>query len=470
VPEINSRGTAPLKTPLGWLGSLFLLGLPFAMASAQEPPVAIRGTVTDSVRRGPLVGAKVVAVRTVAPDSVNAAYEFVARTDANGRFAITSLVPAVYLVTVEHPWLDSSGFDVSAQTVDLRDRHSVTLNLAVPSGVTIRTAFCGRIARDTSLGLVEGYVRDARSDAPVEAVRVLFAWSDFTVDMRTARAMPRYHTIAAKTARDGSFAVCGLPVSTSLLMQAQIGERAATGAVEVQIPAGGVLVETLRIAANAPGTASVSGGVIRDGSQRPVAGAHVHVFGASDEVLTADDGSFHLIDVPIGTQSIEVTAVGFRPRRYAIDVHLEGAIRLNLVLPEMAQLLDTVRSTARRTGAASLRDEFDQRAFRGTGQYITEDMIAKRHPWQTTDLLRYVHGFVFKSDTVFTTRGEIEVGGMGYCKPLLLIDGSPADSMNEVLPIAIHGIEVYASSINVPIQYSATATATGCGAILIWTK
>ncbi len=460
-----------MKTSLGWLGKLLVLTLPFATASAQDVSLAIRGTVTDSIHARPLVGAKVVASRAVPPESVTVAHDFAATTDANGRFTIASLTPAIYLITVEHPWLDSTGFDVSARTVDLRDKHSVQLSLAVPSGNTIRSAFCGKIARDTSLGLVEGYVHDALSDAPEAEVRVLFAWSDFTVDRRTARATPRYHTVAAKTASDGSFAVCGLPISTTLLMQAQIGERASTGAVEVQIPPGGVLVESLRIAATKTATASISGVVIRDGSsQRPVVGAHVHVFGANEEVLTGDDGGFHLNAVEIGTQSIEVTAVGFRPRRYAIEVHDGSPIKVNLVLPEMAQMLDTVRSTTHRGGAPALRDEFDARAVRGTGQYINEDMIAKTKPWQTTDLLRYVHGFEFKSDTVFSKRGEIEVMGTGICRPLLLIDGSPADSMNEVLPIAIHGIEVYASSINVPIQYSATATATGCGAILIWTK
>ncbi len=460
-----------MKTSLGWLGKLLVLTLPFATASAQDVSLAIRGTVTDSIHARPLVGAKVVASRAVPPESVTVAHDFAATTDANGRFTIASLTPAIYLITVEHPWLDSTGFDVSARTVDLREKRSVQLSLAVPSGNTIRAAFCGKIARDTSLGLVEGYVHDALSEEPEADVRVLFAWSDFTVDRRTARATPRYHTVAAKTASDGSFAVCGLPISTTLLMQAQIGERASTGAVEVQIPPGGVLVESLRIAATKTATASIFGVVIRDGSsQRPVAGAHVHVFGANEEVLTGDDGGFHLNAVEVGTQSIEVTAVGFRPRRYAIEVHDGSPIKVNLVLPEVAQMLDTVRSTTHRGGAASLRDEFDVRAFRGTGQYITEDMIAKTHPWQTTDLLRYVSGFEFKSDTVFSKRGEIEVMGTGICRPLLLIDGSPADSMNEVLPIAIHGIEVYASSINVPIQYSATATATGCGAILIWTK
>lgn len=463
-----------MKSSLRWLGKLLVLvvlGLPVARAASQDAPLAIRGTVIDSIHARPLAGAKVVASRAVPAESLTVAHEFTATTDVNGRFAITALAPAVYLITVDHPWLDSTGFDVSARTVDLREKHSVQLDLAVPSGNTIRSAFCGKIARDTSVGLVEGFVHDALSDAPVEAVRVLFAWSDFTVDRRTARPTPHYHTVAARTAVDGSFAVCGLPVSTSLLMQAQIGERESTGAVEVQIPPAGVLVESLRIAANKTASAAIAGVVIRDGStQRPVAGAHVHVFGAHEDVLTGADGSFRLNAVEIGTQSLEVTAVGFRPRRYAIEVREGTPISVNLVLPEMAQVLDTVRSTARRVAAPSLRDEFDARAFHGTGQYLTEDMIAQKHPWQTTDLLQYVRGFEYLRDTVFSKRGEVEVGGNAVCKPLLLIDGSPANSMNEVLPIAIHGIEVYASSINVPIQYSATATATGCGAILIWTK
>jgi hypothetical protein len=34
------------------------------------------------------------------------------------------------------------------------------------------------------------------------------------------------------------------------------------------------------------------------------------------------------------------------------------------------------------------------------------------------------------------------------------------------VPTAIHGIEIYASSINVPVKYKSSS----CGAILIWTK
>ena len=450
---------------LNRLCGLLLLSLPFA-AAAQEGSLTIRGVVTDSVHQAPLAGAKIIASRSVAHDSTSRTEDVIVKTDVAGHFELKALAAAVYLLTVEHPWLDSSGFDVQAQTVDLRDGHSASVNLAVASGATIRAAFCPAGVRDSTVGLVEGHVRDAQSGQLIGGVRVIFAWTDFTVDKRTARATPHPHTIAASTARDGSFAACGLPIATKFLMQAQIGDRTATGAVEVEIPPSGVLVETLRIAANKAGTTSVIGDVIRSVSQRPVPGAHIHVFGASNEVVSADDGSFRLNDVPIGTQSIEVTSVGLKPRRYTIDVPPEGIPAVHIAVAEAGQVLDTVRSTVRRNGAAALRDEFDVRVNRGTGQYFTEATIEHMHPIRTTDLVNYFRGFEFRKDTIYSKRGDMEIGGANTCKPVLLIDGSPADSMNEVMPVAIHGIEVYASAINVPLKY---ATAE-CGAIYIWTK
>ncbi len=328
-------------------------------------------------------------------------------------------------------------------------------------------ALCPAAARDSTRGIVEGSVREAESDKPIGGARVVFEWSEFKVDLHTGRPTQLKHAVSAGTRGDGSFLVCGLPRAQKFLMQAQIAERAATGAIEVEIPSGGLLYESLRIAATKDGTATLSGRVERNGSTLPVAGAHVHVFGADSSTITASDGSFFLNDVPIGTQSIEVTSVGLRPRRYAIDVRPGGATGLRIELDERVVTLDTVRSTAKRTMAAALRDEFDLRAVHGgTGQYITQDLIAKRHPWQTTDLIRYVPGFEFMGDTVFSTRGVLEVGGTGRCKPVLLIDGAPADSMNEVLPVAIHGIEIYASSAGVPLKYPTS----DCGAIFIWTK
>jgi hypothetical protein len=229
-----------------------LLLLPIAVVRSQDV-VPLRGIVIDSLHHGPLVGAKVVAARAALTDAPGAQHEFAGFTDSNGRFEIPALAPAVYLVTVEHPWLDSTGFEVPAQTVDLRDKRSGSVALGVPSGATIRAAFCKSTSRDSTLGMVEGFVRDATSGQPVGAVRIVFDWTHFSVDLRTGRSLPKHHALAASTARDGSYTVCGIPVAQSFLMQGQIGERAATGAIEASIPAGGVLLENMRIAAGTPG-------------------------------------------------------------------------------------------------------------------------------------------------------------------------------------------------------------------------
>jgi hypothetical protein len=453
--------------------ALSLLSLPLVFAAAQEPAASLRGTVTDSIRHGPLVGATVVAMRT----SVNGAadsHDYSTTTDPHGKFTITSLPPGRYVLTVEHPWLDSTGLGVPAQTVDLTRRRAAAVSLAVPSGATIRAAFCPGAARDSSMGFVAGYVKDVHSDHPVVGARIVFAWGDFDVDQRSARATPRSHTAAMSTGPDGTFRLCGLPVQLTMLMQAQLGDHEATGAVEVQVPRSGVLVETLRLDANPVAATTVGGDVKREGSERPIAGAHVHLYGAASEVLTAADGSFVLNDVPFGTQSIEVTALGFYPRRYALDVHPDGMGRASIDMAETATVLDSVKILGKGSSPFSPHREFDERSVRGAGQYITAEMIAKANPLQTAELMQQVNGFYVMSDTVYSSRGltRLEISTPAHpvnrvCQPVLYIDGglSPR-TMNDILPNSIYGIEIYASGSIVPPKYPPA----NCGAIFIWTK
>jgi hypothetical protein len=447
--------------------ALLFMGLAVSFLSAQETTPSIRGMVTDSIRHIPLAGATVIASRATGRDG--AAEDFTATTDARGRFAIYSLRPGVYLLTVEHPWLDSTGLGVPAQSVSLVNTPTATVNLAVPSGATIRATLCPISAHDSTLGLIAGYVKDVNSDHPVAGARVVFAWDDFEVDRRSARALQHQRLAAATSGRDGTFRICGVPVQHPLLMQAQIGSHEATGAVEVEVPPSGVLVQTLRLDASPSGSTSLTGEVRKSGSGRPIPGAHVHLYGATGQVLSAPDGSFRLNDVPYGTQSVEVTALGYYPRRYAIDVHPGDEPKVTIPMLEMAVVLDSVRIIAKRQGAATLHREFDDRSAHGSGQYITEEMIAKAAPLQTAELMQQVRGFYVMQDTVYSSRGVTEIGNnMNHvCQPALYIDGNPsAGSMNDIVPSVIHGIEIYPSAINVPPKYRASS----CGAILIWTK
>ncbi len=400
-----------------------LIVAPFAFAIAQEPTASLHGTVTDSSRHKPLAGATVVVSQS-APSASGEARDYSATTDAHGKYAIASLAPGAYVLTVEDPWLDSTGLGVPAKRTDLVRDHSATVNLAVPSGATIRAAYCPIAAHDSTIGLVAGYVKDVHSDHGVAGARVVFKWSDFDVDRRTAQAKPRELVASVVTGRDGTFRVCGLPVMRSMLMQAQFGDREATGAIDATIPSSGVLVETLRLDATIVGTASLSGTVQRDGSEGPIGAAHVRLFGASSEVLSAPDGSFHLNDVPLGTQSIEVTALGFYPRRYEVDVHAANTEHATIHMIEVARTLDSIRIIAKRQATPLWSREFDDRSAHGQGQYINEDMIAKADPFKITDLFRQLRGFTVRNGSIVSTRGVTHI-------PM----GTSAQVRTEVAPV-----------------------------------
>jgi hypothetical protein len=445
--------------------ALLLTSLSGSFAAAQTTSsLILQGTVTDSIRHIPLAGATVIA--SAAPGAGGAVPDRTATTDVRGRFVINPASPGMYLVTVEHPWLDSTGLGVPARTVAVRDK-PVTVNLAVPSGATIRGAFCPISARDSTLGLVAGYVKDVHTDHPVAGARVVFEWDDFDVNRVSAHATEHQRLAAVISGPDGTFRACGVPVARTLLMQAQIGAHEATGAVEVEVPASGVLVKTLRIDASPSGTTSLRGVIERSGSVRAIAGAHVHLFGATGEVVSGSDGSFGLTSVPFGTQSIEVTALGYFPRRYAVDVRPGTTPKIAIPMLEMGPVLDSVRVVAKGRAPATLHREFDERSVHGSGQYITEDMITKARVVETAELMQQVRGFYVMGDTVYSSRGVTTLNGNRVCQPTVYINGmASAGTMNDIVPSAIHGIEIYASSINVPPQYQASA----CGAILIWTK
>jgi hypothetical protein len=225
----------------------------------------------------------------------------------------------------------------------------------------------------------------------------------------------------------------------------------------------------LHLDADGIGTTTIRGDVTRAPAGRPIAGARVHLYGALNDVVTASNGVFILNDVPFGTQSIEVTALGFVPRRYAVDVTPANSNAVTIALSPVGTFLDSVRIRGTRADAPMRNREFDERSTHGPGQYITEEMIANAHPVETAELLQHVSGYYVMSDTVYSSRGitRVEANADHVCKPTVYIDGNLTErTMNDVAPSAIHGIEIYASAANVPPKYPAAQ----CGAILVWMK
>jgi hypothetical protein len=136
-----------------------------------------------------------------------------------------------------------------------------------------------------------------------------------------------------------------------------------------------------------------------------------------------------------------------------------------------------MRIIARRQGnplAQSYR-EFDERRAAGRGaQFLTEEDIARRHPFETSDLFKLmpsvkVVGFGSEA-RVAATRGRTTIGKNlphQECALDIFIDGVRGlpEDINTLPPEALHGAEVYTVA-TAPAKYRVGA----CGALFLWTK
>jgi hypothetical protein len=430
-----------------------------------------RGVVVDSVHGRPLREATVIA--TPAAGVADSAFHS-ALTDTRGRFAIDGLRPGRYVLTVEHPWIDSTGVGVPPVTVDVPRTGSVTATLGIPSTATLRRVFCPAALGDTALGVMLGVVR--RTDGePIGWARVVFSWTDFDVDPSSAAA--RTKQLAASAAADsvGVYRACGLPVARTLLVQAQADSTTQSGVLEERIAESGVLVRDFHLGsgdarAEAVGPFAVAG-TVRNITGQPVTGAQVRLFGTTRAATTNDAGEFRLGGLSGGTQAIEVVALGYYPFRTRVEVG-DATPALSVRLERAAVVLDSRRIIAKRQRnplAQSYR-EFDERVATGHGQFITEEEIARRHPFETADLFKVmagvkVLGFGFDAK-IASSRGRTTIGNT-ECALDIFIDGvrGQQGDLNSLPPEALHGAEVYTVA-TAPVKYRVGP----CGALFLWTK
>lgn len=457
--------------------SLAMLLAAAQLAAAQVPETRVQGTVTDSVHRRPLRDATVIA--TPAETATDSVFHAVV-TDGRGRFSLEGLRPGRYILSVEHPWIDSTGVGVPPLEVTVPSAGTVSTALAIPSTTTLRRVFCPVALRDSTLGVMLGVVR--RSDgAPLPGARVVFAWSDFEVDRQSAMARTQQLTASAVTDTQGVYRACGLPVARTLHVQAQADSTVQSGVLEEQVPDVGVLVRDFHLSdAVAAATTADSlaplgrfalAGTVRTMTGQPVRGAQVRLFGTTRAATTDDAGEFRLGGLPGGTQGIEVVALGYYPFRTRVELG-EATMPLSVRLERAAVVLDSMRIMAKRTVnplAQSYR-EFDDRVRTGSGVYISEDEIVRRHPFETSDLFKMARGVKvvgFGSEAkVAATRGRATIGNT-ECPVDVFVDGvrGQREDINRLPPEALHGIEIYTIA-SAPAKYRVGP----CGAVFLWTK
>jgi hypothetical protein len=288
---------------------------PFGAFFGQNaPPKTSRivGTVVDSVRGVVLQGAEVMVSGLAS----------IVMTDSLGRFAVEGIAPGTYEVGVFHPVIEALGLTLTTKPFVLGRDSTGIANLAIPSGKSLASRFCRNEL--ASVGpVIAGRVRDPDTDKPVFGATVSLAWVDISTSGRN-RMVTTSHRLQTEADSAGFFKFCGLPEDLDGTVTAShLG--VSTGEVPVITSGNPLTFENLTIAPPiAPPrlfpTRGFVGGTVFSVDDKPLEGARVEAQPSRVSNVTKSDGTFSLGEVPIGTQLLVVSHVGFLPVRVSVNV------------------------------------------------------------------------------------------------------------------------------------------------------
>ena len=176
---------------------------------------AITGTVFDSLRGAPLAGARVFLSGT----------SLAAVTSADGHYAIDSITPGRYLVSVLAPRLDSLLLEPPAREVLLSAPVTTQIELALPSVRTLSAQLCGEPMADTA-SIVQGFVRDT-GETKAAGASVRAEWTTVT-RLGTASLRMEPTVLETTVSSRGRYALCGIPAGSRYTIRARRDRNAAT--------------------------------------------------------------------------------------------------------------------------------------------------------------------------------------------------------------------------------------------------
>lgn len=212
---------------------------------------------------------------------------------------------------------------------------------------------------------------------------------------------------------------------------------------------------------------------------RPVPTAEVRVtFG--DNVAsgrTDSTGVFRADGLVAGDWHASVRRIGFK--EVSVDFRLTaGDNSYTISVDELPAELNDVKIEAARAPSIRLRD-FEARVTRGEpNAVVTRKDIEKRNPVKLSQLLRAMPGIQVKDESyakiAIASRGTVPGKGTVVSCPLrMAVDGMlrpPGSDLDEILPVDVHGIEVYYGPGRLPLQLANFRTDNWCGLIAIWTR
>ena len=434
-----------------------LLLLALASGAAAQQTGDVSGTVNDSVGRAPLRGAIVQMVPPAGTPLLTAT------TDARGRYTITGAPPGRYFIDFAHSVLDSLALEPPLRNVAVRAGETSRLDLAVPSPGTIVTQTC-RSAPVDSVGLLFGMLKDSRSQVGLDSGEVIARWFELVIDTSGLNNNERF--ASSRSAAQGWFAMCGVPSGIEVLVQGTRGSD-STGVTLVRVPAHGLVRFDVAIG----GTTSIRGRVTSQG--KPVENARVRAGGDERGSYTDSAGSYRIAQLPAGTQTIEVRALGYAPQALPVTLAPDSDRTIDIELTTVKRVLDTIKVVAERVYSID-KMGFERRKRSAAGVFFDSDAVRRRSTYSVLQLLNEVPSIrVLGSgfERTYVMRGGNSFSSQP-CPPAFFLNGvrMPSDMLSDLdlfaRPHELEGMEVYRGMM-VPPDFHVDGA---CGAIVVWTK
>jgi hypothetical protein len=416
---------------------------------------AVTGTVYDSLRQRPLVGATVVIDGTM----------YSAKTDGIGRYHIDSVPVGQYRMGFFHPVLDSLGLASAVQNVTVQGGATAHVDMGVPSVATISAAVCPPSARQPNTGIVAGVVRDANTGAPLPGAVVVLSWMGMRVS--GGRLINMLQATNATADKRGSYWVCGVPSGTTITVRATSGTH-SSGQAELQVVNQGLALRDISLvmaAADGAAPNTVVGGVARTGTATliatvkspegiPLEHAQASVLGTTISGTSDAAGIVRLANLPPGTQTMEVRMIGFRPHRMTVDLRPKDTTRVTVVIHQRVVVLDSMKVIGKRRN--DWLQGFDRRQKQGFGHFLTRKDIEDHAVIDLTDAFRTVPGVrVVWTGSDYTLAMSRATSLSGSCPITYYIDGMPVSdfNINWLQPPDVEAIEIYQPG-QAPPQFS----------------
>lgn len=260
---------------------------------------------------------------------------------------------------------------------------------------------------------------------------------------------------------------------------------------------GAAVLTTEAEAQRAAPTASISGVVLVDSIERPIAGAEVELVGTAYRTRSDSSGAFSLRDVPLGRYRLQVRAVGYGPLEHEFDLPASGLNGIDAMLRPVAQELERVRVRATLTPTARHLLDFENRRKFGIGKFLDSTRLwayGGPREWATAIVAEVpgvrAMGYGSSKALAVGSRGptssrglpsgdlvDSKRGARSACYMRVFVDGMLRynSRLGETLfdvtnfdgpPIV--AAEVYAQA-QLPAEFNRLSDAS-CGAILLWTK